>query len=128
MIMSRPDGYLAGDGEKGTGFAPYLRFDAAGRAHILFTDHGSEHFSEVGQMEYAGNIRHAWWDGSKWNFENVFRQTAPIQQQMIYPAFAMNGNELVVTGLQRATQWNVLLWPPLIASEYRYQFISKTLN
>ena len=127
-VISRPDGYIAGDGEKGTGFAPYLRFDAQGRPHILFLDHGSEHFGESGQSEYAGHIRHAWRQNGQWQVESVYRQTTPMREQMIYPAFAMNGSELVVTGLQRETVWNMSGYPPTVNSTYRYIYTTTPLR
>jgi hypothetical protein len=127
-VISRPDGYIAGDGEKGTGFAPYLRFDPQGRPHILFLDHGSEHFWESGQSEYAGHIRHAWRENGQWQVESIYRQTIPMREQMIYPAFAMNGNEIVVTGLQRETQWNMSGYPPTVNSTYRFIYTTGTLR
>jgi hypothetical protein len=128
-VISRPDGYLAGDDEKGTGFAPYLRFDAQGRPHILFLDHGSEHFSEAGQIEYAGHIRHAVrQSGGQWQVESLLRQSDPKREQMVYPAFAMNGSELVVTGLQRATVWNMSIYPPVVSSTYRFTTVTAPLR
>lgn len=128
-VISRPDGYIAGDGEKGTGFAPYLRFDGQGRPHILFLDHGSEHFWESGQSEYAGHIRHAWRENNgQWQVESIYRQATPMREQMIYPAFALNGSEIVVTGLQRETQWNMSGYPPTVSSTYRYIYTTATLN
>jgi hypothetical protein len=127
-VISRPDGYIAGDDEKGTGLAPYLRFDGQGRPHILFLDHGSEHFSESGQVEYAGNIRHAVRNGSQWQVETIFRQSAPMREQMVYPAFAMNGGEMVVTGLERATQWNMSVYPPTVNSTYRFRVLSAAVR
>ena len=102
-VTGAPDGYAAGDGDKGTGFAPYLRFDSQGRAHIIFSDHASQHFSS-GQNEYAGQIRHAVLNGN-WSFETLYRQTNPLARQMIYPAFALNGSEIVSMGLERQTSW-----------------------
>ena len=129
QVISRPDGYIAGDNEKGTGFAPYLRFDSQGRPHILFLDHGSEHFGISGQSEYAGHIRHAFLkDGWQWQVESIFRQTAPTREQMLYPAFAMNGSELVVTGLQRLTEWNMSLYPPTVNSTYKFIFLTAPLR
>lgn len=102
-VTGAPDGYAAGDGDKGSGFAPYLRFDNQGRAHIIFSDHASEHFS-TGQNEYAGQIRHAVLNGN-WSFETLYRQSDPLARQMIYPAFAVNGSEIVSIGLERQTTW-----------------------
>jgi hypothetical protein len=128
-VISRPDRYLAGDDEKGTGFAPYLRFDGQGRPHILFLDHGSEHFSEAGQIEYAGHIRHAvLQNGWQWQIESIYLQTDPKREQIVYPAFAMSGSELVVTGLQRATDWNMSLYPPIVISTYRFTTVTKPLR
>ena len=124
-VISRPNGYIAGDDEKGTGFAPYLRFDSQGRPHILFLDHASEHFSNAGQVEYAGHIRHAVFQNGRWQVESIYRQTDPKREQVVYPAFAMSGSELVVTGLQRATTWNMSVYPPTVNSTYR--FMTKTV-
>jgi hypothetical protein len=128
QVISRPDGYIAGDGEKGTGFSPYLRFDGRGRPHILFLDQASEHFPVTGQSEYAGNIRHAYFENGQWQVETVFRQTDPMRNQMVYPAFAMNGSELAVTGLQRFTEWNMNQWPPTVVSSYKLTFLTAPLR
>jgi hypothetical protein len=127
MIFQSPDGYAAGDGPKGTGFSPHLRYDPSGRAHILFLDHAGEHFSNIGQQEYAGNLRHAWWNGSSWSVETVARQTNPLQQQIVFPTFAMSGNEMAVTYLERNTQWNLSSYPPMANSQYYFRFLTKSL-
>lgn len=127
IAVSRPE-YIAGDGEKGTGFAPYLRFDSRGRAHIIFSDHAAEHFWNSGQSEYTGQIRHAWWNGSGWEVETVFEQRTPILEQMVYPAFAMSGSEIAVMGLQRLTAWNMDIYPPAVASNYKLAFVTRPLR
>ncbi|MGV3772563.1 MAG: hypothetical protein ACO1QB_06640 [Verrucomicrobiales bacterium] len=128
IIATQPDGYVAGDGAKGTGFSPYLRFDSRGRAHILFLDHAAEHFGGIGQQEYAGNLRHGWWNGSSWQFETIYRQTAPLLQQIVYPAFAMHENEMAVTLLQRDTQWRLSSFPPLSDSRYSFKVFTRTMQ
>ena len=45
-VASRPISYIAGDGEKGTGASPYVRFDLQGRPHIVFTDHAAELYGQ----------------------------------------------------------------------------------
>lgn len=129
LVNRTADGYVAGDGNKGTGFSPYLRFDSRGRAHILFMDHAGEHFDVVGQQEYAGNVRHAWWNGSSWSVETVFRQTNPLREQAVYPAFAMspNANEMAVTLLQRDSTWRLQPFPPIATSTYTFRFFTKPL-
>jgi hypothetical protein len=125
VVISGPDGYIAGDGPKGSGFSPYLRYDSRGTPHILFLDHAGEHFSGIGQQEYAGNLRHAWWNGAQWQFETIYRQTDVLHQEIIYPAFALNGNEMAVTLLERNTQWNLTAYPPLSNSTYSFRFFTK---
>jgi hypothetical protein len=127
VIMSAPDGYAAGDGPKGTGFSPQLRYDQSGRAHILFLDHAGEHFSNIGQQEYAGNLRHAWFDGSTWSVETIARQTNPLLQQMVFPTFAMFNGEMAVTYLERNTQWNLSSYPPMANSQYYFRFLTRPL-
>lgn len=128
QVISRPQGYIAGDGEKGTGFSPYLRFDAQGRPHIVFLDHASEHFWNSGQSEYAGHIRHAYLQNGQWQVETIFQQTDPMRNQMVYPAFAMHGGELVVTGLQRLTTWNMNAYPPTVNSIYKFIIVTAPLR
>jgi hypothetical protein len=128
VIATAPDGYVAGDGPKGTGFSPALSFDRQGRAHILFLDHAGEHFGGIGQQEYAGNVRHGWWNGSSWSFETVFRQDGPLQHEAVYPAFAIGANELAITFLQRDTQWNLGSFPPLSNSSYFFRFLTRSLQ
>lgn len=119
VVTKNPDGYSAGDGPRGAGFAPHLLFDGQGRPHIAFSDHASEHFSS-GQNEFCGQIRHASYDGRQWNFQTVYRQSAPVQNQMVYPTLALSASgEPVFLGLQRQSTWR---------SEYRvanstYNFI-----
>jgi hypothetical protein len=120
-LTGSPDNYIAADGERGTGFAPYLRFDSLGRAHILFSDHASQHFPNTGQNEYAGQIRHALLTGSQWSLRTLMPQADPLQGQMIYPAFAIRNNELFVTTLERSTVWGPDSWPRTVESTYRLQ-------
>ena len=126
-MVNQADGYIAGDGNKGSGFSPYLRFDSKGVAHILFVDHAGEHFGGIGQQEYAGNLRHAWWNGSGWSFETVFPQDDPLKQEVVYPAFALAGSEMAIAVLQRDTQWNYSSYPPLSHSKYYFRFFTQPL-
>ncbi|MEW6158564.1 MAG: hypothetical protein AB1813_14120 [Verrucomicrobiota bacterium] len=125
VIARNADGYTAGDGDKGTGFAPYLRYDFMGRAHIVFSDHASQHFPLSGQNEYAGQIRHAWFDGVRWNSRTLMRQADPLKVQIVFPAMAISATELVVIGLERNTQWAVpdTYWRP-VTSTYFWKFQS----
>jgi hypothetical protein len=103
LVARNAAGYIAGDGDKGTGFAPFLRFDARGRPNIAFCDDAAQHFPL--QNEYAGNLRHAWFDGTRWMTRTVQQQTAPLDRQVIYPAMGIYGNEMVFMGLDRRTVW-----------------------
>lgn len=127
VVVSQAAGYVAGDGNKGAGFSPYLRYAPNGVAHVLYLDHAGEHFDNIGQQEYAGNVRHAWWNGSGWSFETVFTQTSPLLQEAVFPAFAVAGSELAIAVLERDTQWNFSSFPPLSASKYYFRFFTKSL-
>lgn len=104
LVADSAAGYVAGDGNKGTGFAPYLRFDSRGRPNIAFLDDAAQHFPL--QNEYAGNLRHAYHDGLRWVTRTVYQQTAPLERQIVYPAMATLGNEIVFMGLDRRTVWS----------------------
>jgi hypothetical protein len=103
LVAENAAGYIAGDGDKGTGFAPCLRFDSRGRPNIAFCDDAAQHFPL--QNEYAGNLRHGWFDGTRWMTRIVHQQTAPLERQVIYPAMATFGSEIVFMGLDRRTVW-----------------------
>ncbi len=105
FVTGNSAGYEAGDGPKGAGFAPYLRFDSRGRPNIAFCDDAAQHFGDTGQNEYGGHLRHAYLDGSQWIFRTVFQQTSALNGQIVYPAMATAGNELVFMGLNRQTVW-----------------------
>lgn len=93
-VASSADGYSAGDGNKGTGFAPKLLFDDAGRANILFCDYASQHFAGFGADEFAGQLRHARLNGNHWNIKTVFRQTDPVHNYLINPTMAIFGDRV----------------------------------
>ncbi|MEO5802975.1 MAG: hypothetical protein ABIR24_05560 [Verrucomicrobiota bacterium] len=105
FVTGNSAGYQAGDGPKGAGFAPYLRFDSRGRPNIAFCDDASQHFSDTGQNEYAGDLRHAYFNGSQWVFQIIYQQTVALDRQAVYPAMATAGNEIVFMGLNRQTAW-----------------------
>lgn len=127
VIGRATDDFNAGDGNRGTGFAPYLRFDSRGRPHVVFSDHASEHFWASGQNEYAGQIRHGYFNGSEWVFRTVYRQNTPSQKQMIYPAMALSDSEVVFMGLERATEWAPDSWPRRVSSTYRFVFVPEQM-
>lgn len=122
LVADRAAGYEAGDGNKGTGFAPYLRFDSRGRPNIAFCDDAAQHFPL--QNEYAGNLRHAWHDGTRWNTRTVYQQTAPLDRQVIYPAMATTGSEIVFMGLDRRTVWSDY---KTATSTYQFFFVPMAL-
>ena len=97
-VASASDGYAAGDGARGTGFAPHLLYDTLGRPHITFTDFASQHF-DGGQDEFGGDLRHAWKNGTNWVFTTVFRQTDPIRNQFFWPNMALVGGKVVMLGI-----------------------------
>ena len=99
-VASTPDGYVAGDGAKFTGFAPQLYFDANGRASIVFSDEAAEHLPVTYANQYAGQIRLATWNGSSWSIQTVYRQSDPLRNQLFYPVAATHNGRTTFAGLQ----------------------------
>lgn len=124
FVTGNSAGYEAGDGPKGAGFAPYLRFDSQGRPNIAFCDDASQHFGDTGQNEYGGDLRHAYFNGSQWIFRTVFQQTSALNGQIVYPAMATAGNEVVFMGLNRQTVWTS---SRNANSTYNWFFVQNTL-
>lgn len=99
-VATRPDGYVAGDGAKFTGFAPQLEFDGGSRPMIVFSDEAGEHLKESYANEFAGQIRVATLSGGKWTIKTVFRQTDPVRNQLFYPVAAVRNGQTVFAGLK----------------------------
>ncbi|MCI0700742.1 MAG: VCBS repeat-containing protein [Planctomycetia bacterium] len=102
-VTNRPDGYVAGDGPRFTGFAPQLFFDSAGRANIVFSDEAGEHLPVSFANQLAGQIRLATQSGSGWSIQTVFRQTNPLVNQLLYPVAAARNGQITFAGLQSRT-------------------------
>jgi hypothetical protein len=99
-VVSRPDGYAAGDGPRFTGFAPQLLFDAASQPTIVFSDEAGEHLAESFANEFAGQIRVATLSGNRWTARTVFRQSDPVRNQLFYPVAASYRGQLTFAGLR----------------------------
>ena len=122
VVANRPDGYVAGDGARFTGFAPHLMFDDLGRPHIAFSDHASQHFDQFGADEFAGQIRHAVKENGRWALTTVFRQSDPLREMVVFPTMAILPNELVFVGLRRTDQ----LDQQLVVTSTTYDYIEVT--
>lgn len=99
-VATAPDGYVAGDGAKYTGFAPQLYFDASGRANIVFSDEAAEHLPVSYANQFAGQIRLATQSGSSWSIQTVLRQSDPVRNQLFYPVAATYNGQTTFSGLQ----------------------------
>ncbi len=99
-VATTPDGYVAGDGAKFTGFAPSLYFDSAGRANIVFSDEAGEHLPVSYANEVAGQIRLATLSGGRWQLQTVYRQSNPLAQQLLFPVAAERNGQTVFAGLR----------------------------
>ncbi len=103
VVARTPDGYVAGDGPRFTGFAPQLYFDSAGRANIVFSDEAGQHLPITYANEFAGQIRLATLYGSTWSIRTVFRQTDPIHNQLLYPIAATYKGQTTFGGLEASS-------------------------
>jgi hypothetical protein len=98
-VVTTPDGYVAGDGAKFTGFAPQLYFDSAGRANIAFSDEAGEHLPVTYANEFAGQIRLATLSAGRWAVQTVYRQSNPLVNQLFYPVAAERNGQTTFAGL-----------------------------
>jgi hypothetical protein len=122
-VATAPDGYVAGDGARFTGYAPQLKFDGLGRPHIAFSDHASQHFPAFGADEFAGQIRHAVLIDGNWLLETVVRQSDPLRNQLNYPAFTLYSNEIAFAASRKLDQLN----PDLSVSKSDHYFAAASL-
>ena len=103
-VATAPDGYVAGDGAKFTGFSPQLSFDAAGRAVIVFSDEAAQHNPVSYANQVAGQIRVATLAGGRWSFQTVYRQSNPLVNQLFYPVSATFNGQTTYAGLVATSQ------------------------
>jgi hypothetical protein len=103
VVANTPDGYVATDGARFTGFAPQLYFDSAGRPNIVFSDEAGEHMPVSFANEFAGQIRLATLNGSSWSLQTIYRQTDPVRNQMLYPVAATFNGQTTFAGLKGVT-------------------------
>ncbi|MBX9625605.1 MAG: hypothetical protein K2X82_17495, partial [Gemmataceae bacterium] len=99
-VVTRPDGYAAGDGPRFTGFAPQLAFDSSSRPTVTFSDEAAEHLPDSYANEFAGQIRTATLSGGAWTTRTVYRQADPIHDQLFYPVAATYQGRTVFAGLR----------------------------
>ncbi|HEX4608480.1 MAG TPA: hypothetical protein VH092_09765, partial [Urbifossiella sp.] len=110
-VATSPDGYVAGDGPKFTGFSPQLFFDAAGRPNIVFSDEAGQHLPVTYANEVSGQIRLATLSGGKWQLQTVFHQTNPLVNQIFYPVATQHNGQTVFAGLQATSTLDANLNP-----------------
>jgi len=103
VVASVPDGYVAGDGARYTGFAPQLFYDASGRPNIVFTDMAAQHMPVTYANEMVGQIRLATLINGKWTLRTVLPQSNPISNGMFYPIAVNYKGQLVFTGLKTSS-------------------------
>lgn len=103
-IVTSPDGYSAGDGPKFTGAYPDLVFDSQNHPHIVFCDYATQHWPLWHCCFYAGQIRYAYHDGTRWTFKTLYRQTDPLHNEMRFPIVAVRDGELSFAGMKRMTE------------------------
>ncbi len=122
-IASKANGYLAKDGNKGTGFAPLLKFDDQGKPVVAFSDFASQHFS-FGADEFAGQIRSAQKNRQgKWVIKTLYAQRKPLLNQVIYPSMAMKGSRQVFVS---TVQKSKLKGISVINTDYQVVVIDQT--
>ena len=98
--VTSPDGYVAADGARFTGFSPQLFFDSSGRANIVFSDEASQHLPVTYANEFSGQIRLATLNGNSWSLHTIYRQTDPLHNQLFYPVAATYNGQTMFSGLQ----------------------------
>lgn len=98
-VVTSPDGYVAGDGAKFTGFSPQLFFDASGRANIVFSDEAGQHNPVSYANQVSGQIRLATLTNGQWSVQTIYRQTDPLVNQLFYPVAATYNGQTTFAGL-----------------------------
>ena len=97
--VNAPDGYVAADGPRFTGFAPQLSFDAQSHPTILFSDEASEHLPVSYANEMAGQIRSTTLVSGSWSTTTIYKQTDPLVNQLFYPVVTRFNGQTVYAGV-----------------------------
>ena len=97
--VNAPNGYVAGDGAKFTGFAPQLTFNAQSQPTIVFSDEANQHMPVSYENEFSGQIRTTTLVNGSWVTTTVFSQTNPLVNQLFYPVSTTYNGETVYAGV-----------------------------
>jgi len=110
------DNYSGGDGNQYTGFNPKLAYDAAGNAHMVYSDAAVYHQPfqlqdgtwTTAQYQQVGQVRHLYYTGVAWYHYLLYSQTPTAQDgnpqdQMTITDFApaTTGGRVYVGGYEQ---------------------------
>ena len=108
-VSSVSANYRMGDGERGTGLFPKLAFAPSGRAHIVYTDHASEHFAGRGAKSFSGQVRYSRQTAALDGWENFTVLSAggvrPLDSQVFHPTLAVRNDGLAAI-VANAFRWS----------------------
>jgi uncharacterized delta-60 repeat protein len=98
-VASAPDGYVAGDGAKFTGFSPELEFDG-GTPVITFSDVAGQHLPQTFENSMSGQIRTATLASNGWALATIYQQSDPLHNQVWYPVRTVYNGQPVFGALK----------------------------
>ncbi len=107
-VVTEPDGYGGGDGQKYTGEMPQVALDSAGRIHVAFHDLTEWHDSNNYANGIQGQLRYAIHDGKNWTVTTLLEQPGQNESPSPLHGFARgmvaptsDGGKVFFTGVQR---------------------------
>jgi hypothetical protein len=123
-VLAESDGYAGGDGTNYTGLQPFLVFDAAGVAHIVFTDLASWHDDLNQNDTIRGHLRYLQWDGEGWKVASLVPQpdqlTSPeLLHELLLPQLRLDGSTLQIFAMERVTDGPTVTYDPDPLSSHR---------
>ena len=107
-VVTTPDGYGGGDGEKYTGEMPRIALDGAGRIHVAFHDLTEWHDANQWANGIQGQLRYAVHDGGDWTVTTLLKQPGQSESPSPLHGFARgmavptsDGATVYFAGVQR---------------------------
>jgi hypothetical protein len=106
-VDSTAAGYVAGAGNRGSGLFPNLAFDGQNRAHLVYTDHAAERFSDRGSKSFSGQVKYARQHGSDWLRWVAISSggVIPMDSQIFHPTLAVRDDGTAVIAAV-SNQWS----------------------
>jgi len=134
-VVTRPDGFAGGDGEKYTGEMPQVVLDREDRVHVAFHDLSEWHDSNGQANGIQGQLRYAVRDGAGWLVTTILDQPGQLDSPAPLHGFSRgmvaptsDGATVFFSGVQRIWETDSIYNNTEMPMTYKAQVFRATVT